>query len=98
MTRGPKITEGSVALNTGANGGRPRQRRFIQHSGDQGFPLGPIRGGLGRRTMAPLMACFLHSLRVEDDRLQFNCMYPRMAATGQVRLAAAPMVSQIRAG
>lgn len=87
-----------MALNTGANGERALQKRFILHSGDRGLPLGPIRGGPGRRTMAPLMACFLHSLRVEDVRLQFSCMYPRMVAAGHVRAAAAPIVFQSCAG
>ena len=91
MTPSPKITEASVALNTGAIGDRVPQRRLILHSGDQGFPLGPIRGGPGRRIMPPLMVCFLHSPMVEDVRFQFSCMYPGM-------VAASPIVFQSCAG
>lgn len=98
MTPSPKITEASVAWNTGASGDRFPQRRFILHSGDQGFPLGLIRGDPGRRIMPPLMVCFLHSPRVEQVRMQFNWMYPEMVATGQVRAAAGPIVFQSCAG
>ena len=94
MTPGPKIIEVSAALNTGARGDWVPQRRFILHSGGPGISLEPIRGGPGRRTMPRLVVCFLHSPRVEDVRMQFNRMYPGIAATGQMRAAVGPIVYQ----
>ena len=92
MTPGPKITAASAALNTGACEDWVPQRRFILHSGGPGIPLDPIRGGPGRRTMPPPVVCFLHSPRVKDVRMQFNRMYPGMAATGQMRAGVGPIV------
>ena len=87
-----------MALDTGASGDRAPQGRFLLHSGGQGFPLGSIRSGPGRRIMPPLMVCFPCSPRVEDVRLQFSCMDPGMVATGQVRAAAGASVLQSCAG
>lgn len=87
-----------MALNTVASGDRFPQRPFILPPGAPGIPLDPIRGGTGRRTMQALVVCLLHSLRVEDVRMQINLMYPGLAAAGQVRAVLAPIVFQSFAG